>query len=225
MKKLYYIFIVAILISCSSNSEEKNKAILSVQYPEQNLNSQNELFFDGNKIILEEVQNENSNSESKNFVVQKIESTIEDITFRAKRIPTELYLKNQDVVGDELVLALSELKGEQLFYFEFEETRKQDLMKKYFESDMDSKVAYLAFDIFKDFHVINSKGDTLEANYTLYERNYHVAPFEKILVSFSNVSPDENLELIYNDELFGKGTSKFSFASETYLQNNIKQPS
>jgi len=222
MKNSISISVILFLTSCSSEKIADDRNSISMNFPEQNLNNPNEVLFDGNNIILEQISDENSLSE---FTVQKIESTIEDITFRAKRIPTELYLKNQDVFGQELEEALIQLKGEQLFYFEFEETQKQDLMKKYFEGDMDSKVSYLSFTIFKDFQLVNSKGDTLEANYTLYERNYHVAPFEKIIVSFSNVESDENLKLIYNDQLFGKGTSRFSFASETYLQNTIKQPS
>lgn len=224
MKNWKYIFIVSILFSCSE-SKNQNEEYFKVDYSETGLNSSNELFFQGNKIILEEIADENNQTSEKKYLVQKIENTIGDITFRAKRIPTELYLKNQGVNAGEIELALSDLKDEQLFYFEFEEIQKQDLIKKYFKENTDQKISYLAFDIFNDFKAINESGDTINAEYSLYERNFHVAPFERVLLSFKGVTQNENLKLIYSDKLFGKGTSQFSFASSTYLQNNTKQPS
>ncbi len=224
MVKLIYSIPIVILFSCSESEQVENDFMN--QIPKVSVvDSNDEMFFDGNYIILENVKSENSFGEQKEFNVMKIEKAVGDITLRAQRIPTELYLKNQGLSDSELTAALAELHEEQLFYFEFEEFENQDLMKKYFADNMDQKVSYMSFDIFQDFSLVNSKGDTITANYSLYERNFHVAPFERLIVSFSSVTEDENLKLIYNDELFGKGISEFSFPSTNYLQNNTKQPS
>ena len=200
-----------------------------VSYPSilSGQNHTNELFLDGNRITLEYVESEKKGSagEEEIFSVQQIEQHRQDLVFRAKRIPKQLYLLNQGLTGEELELAMADLKNEQLFYFEFEESQKQDLLKKYFEKDLDAAVSYLSFEIQHDFKLINSQGDTIPAAYTLYERNFHVAPFEKLIVGFSGDDETDRVKLIYTDHLFEKGTSEFSFASSSDIKNTTKQPS
>lgn len=159
------------------------------------------------------------------FTIQEITKQKQDIKYRAQKIPSELYLRNKGIEGEELAQALKEIDGEQLFYFEFEETEKQDLIKKYLEDDLDANISYLSFDISNDFKLIKANGDTINSTYSLHERNYHVAPFERLIVSFNGIDQNETVQLIYNDQLFGKGKFDFAFASTNYIENNIKNPS
>lgn len=230
IKITFHIIVFACLFSCGadveleSNSDGFNKIEYSVIDPVTS--EMNNFFYNGNRIEIEFVENQNLKNEDEHevFTIQKIEQKIDDLTFRAKRIPKKLYLLNKGIAENKLDEALSEIKDEQLFYFEFEDGQKLDLMKKYFEGDMDRSVAYLSFDIFQDFHIVDKTGATIHAEYVLYERTFHVSPFEKILVGFTNVNEEEELKLVYNDKLFGKGISEFSFAPTTTIKNTFKQP-
>lgn len=207
--------------ACDTSPEEEGGDTSENKINYENLAFEsNEIPFKGGLIYLGE---EGSSDEI--YTVPEITLQKNDIKFRAKRIPSELYLKNKGVSGEELAAALTEVEGEQLFYFEFEEELKQDLIKKHLEDDLDGNISYLSFGIFNDFLLVNSKGDTVISDYSLYERNFHVAPYERLLVSFSGVEQDEELQLIYNDKLFQKGKLNFHFASTQYLENNIKNPS
>lgn len=224
MKIWFSIVPIVFLFSCSTE-QDSDQNIFSREYSDSENNLPNELFFDGNTIVMEEVGGDFESTEGASYIVQKIEKTVEDIILRAKRIPTKLYLMNQGISGENMEEALFDLKDEQLFYFEFEETQKQDLIKKYFTDNLDRKISYLSFDIYNDFKAVTELGDTVTASYSMYERNFHVAPFERVILSFKGVSENEKLKLIYSDNLFGKGTSQFSFAPANKLQNNSKQPS
>lgn len=181
----------------------------------------NILNYKGSRIILEEQE-----VEQKKYTLQRIEYKKEDIFFSIQKIPSELYLSRKGLKGRELERALKEVENEQLFYVEFKEENKRDLMKKYFENkDMDRAVSYMSFDISKDFFLIKENGDTLKADYTTYERTYHVSPFERILLGFSPVQKEEAVKVVYTDQLFAKGAMTFSFAPNSYLENNIKNPS
>jgi hypothetical protein len=224
-KKIKFIFVLVILTStgCTNNKEpkvdaESNQPVQIMANDQFHLS--NEFHFKGGIILLEEKGVENEDNP-----IQEITIARNDIKYRAKKIPTALYLKNKGLEGKELEEAVKEVNGEQLFYFEFEEKLKQDLIKKYFEDNLDQQISYMSFEIYNDFKLINSKGDTINSDYSLYERNFHVAPYERILLSFSGVDPDEEVQLIYKDNLFGKGKFDFQFASASYIKNNIKNPS
>ncbi len=214
------------LIACGEKTQEHDTSELLTENDHKHQfhinynNDPNEVPFKGGLIHL---QHEHVLSNA--FTIQEITKFKEDIKYRAKRIPTELYLRNKGVSEEEITEALKEVESEQLFYFEFEEKQKQDLIKKYFSESLDQDIAYLSFDIFKDFKLVNSTGDTLLSNYSIYERNFHVAPYERILLSFSGISEEEELQLIYTDKLFGKGQFNFDFASTYYLENTTKNPS
>lgn len=183
----------------------------------------NEVFYKNNLITIEEI--ENKYFENQSFSIQCIEKDAGDLTFRMKKIPTELYLQNQGLSEDELHEALQEVQGEQLFYFEIEEKQKQDVVKKYLEKDFDKNISYLSFDIYRDFALVNGQGDTIQASYSLYERTYHVAPFERVILTFDGVDGTDEFQLIYHDHLFGKGESNFNFAPEKKISQNTIQPS
>jgi hypothetical protein len=66
----------------------------------------------------------------------------------------------------------------------------------------------------KDFYVVTSKKDTIKCSGVNYERNFKVAPFQKIMLFFSGIQPKDKIQLIYNDKLFGKGIVKFKFEEQ-----------
>mgnify|MGYP000040923929 CR=1 FL=1 len=172
---------------------------------------QNEFYFKGGVV---ELHDEGA------FTTQQIRTKRKDINYTVKRIPRAYYLKNKGLEGEELQLAIQETKGEQLFYIEFEQEQKLDLVKKYLAYNLDQNIAYLSFDIYKDFQLVTASGDTIAATYSLYERNFHVAPFERVMLSFNGVNEEEEFELLYNDRIFGNGALNFNFPSANYLENN-----
>ncbi len=229
MKRRYIIAIlVFISISFISCKDDQDDSSVDSSFNSWDINSnesnqfgnRSELHYKGGIIYLDE-----KGEESSGLIVQEITKQQKDIKYRAKRIPSSLYLQNKGLKGEELETALSEVSGEQLFYFEFEEVLKQDLVKKYFQENTDQTIAYLSFDIYNDFKLINAKGDTIDSDYSVYERNFHLAPCERILLSFSGIDPDEEVQLVYIDRLFGRGKFDFAFASTNYINNNIKNPS
>lgn len=210
-------------LSCSSNQQEdSNDNVFRVGNDNMDP-TQNEVFFGNNRIQIEEISDRFD--DTKKFKIQKIQQNFGDLNFTAKRIPTALYLQNQGLQKEELTEALTQVEDEQLFYFEIEESQKQDVIKKYFSENQDQNISYLSFDIHHDFKIVNGDGDTLKANYSFYERNFHIAPYERIVVSFSGINEGEELKLIYNDHLFGKGESTYSFAPSSVLTQNTNQPS
>ena len=222
-KYISFLVIGLSIISCAeSNSENRDIEVVGNEetvLPVSQIKFEDEFLYEGSLIQLKE---EGTTDEM--YTIPEITKQRGDIKFTAKRIPTELYLKNKGVLASNLEEALLETEGEQLFYFDFEQEQKQDLVKKYLEDDLDANVSYLSFNIFKDFKAVTSKGDTIACEYNLYERNFHVAPYERVIISFIGVDQNEELRLLYKDELFGRGELDFTFASTSFIENNIKNP-
>lgn len=173
------------------------------------------LIYAGEQVQLKKVENH------ENYLEQTIQKQMGDINLRAKKVDSKSYLINKGVKKGELEAAMKEIEGEQLFFIEFEELQKQDLMKKYFGFDMDKPISYLSFSIHEDFSLVTQIGDTVAASYSIYERNFHVAPYEKLLVAFKNVKQDEKITLIYNDRLFKKGKQIFNFPGQDYIASHF----
>lgn len=211
---IIYIALIVLVSACSG-----------VSAPER---TSNLMSLDENKIIVSTFENRILNykgsaiylgeqDQNKAFISQKITQQKKDILYSANKMSTRHYLMKKGLKEPELSIAMKELKGEQLFYIEFQEEQKRDLVKKYFTRDIDKSIAYISFDIQDDFILINGQNDTIKPDYSLYERNFHVAPFERILLSFSGVTPKDEIELIYQDQLFGRGKFHFHFPSTDYI--------
>ena len=69
----------------------------------------------------------------------------------------------------------------------------------------------MSFKIQDDFYVVTTKNDTIKCEGVLFERNFKVAPFTKVLLFFSGIAPEDKIQLVYQDKLFKKGTIKFNF--------------
>lgn len=214
MMKILNIFIVAgVLCGCSAPESYEN--LIRTDHS-------NEAYIVGKSNVIKfknsEVEVLTSPSGS---AIEQITEQRDNIVYKISKIDTKSHLIRQGVTDSvELEVATSDLQNEQLFYIEFRDNLKKDLLKQEFKDDYySSAIEYLTDRLKSDF-VMVFENDTIEPSFYSYERNFHVASFERILLGFSNVKTDGNMELIYQDRLFRKGTIKFKFPSNSYVNNN-----
>ncbi len=122
-------------------------------------------------------------------------------------------LKNQGTENLEHVDSLyEENKRERVIEFVFQQDEEKDLLGGDFTGmDYTQAVKYMSFGLDKDFYVVTSKKDTIACSGVNFERNYKISPFQKVLLFFSGIDPNDKIQLIYNDFLFRKGILKFKF--------------
>lgn len=139
---------------------------------------------------------------------------IDDINFTATEVPIQYYLL-KDKGNENLTLVDSlyeQNKTERIIEFSYHQDEEKDLLDKKFTGlSYEDGIKYLSFGLDKDFYVVTSKNDTIQCSGVNYERNYKIAPFQKVLLFFSGIDPNEKIQLVYKDYLFRKGTMKFKF--------------
>jgi len=139
---------------------------------------------------------------------------VEDIGFTAVEVPIQYYLL-KDLGNQNLKLVDSlyeENKRERVIEFTFQQDEEKDLLSKDFTGmEYTDAVKYMSFGLDKDFYVVTSKNDTISCSGVTYERNYKIAPYQKVMLFFSGIDPNDKIQLVYNDFLFRKGTLKFKF--------------
>ncbi|MFB9110347.1 hypothetical protein [Flavobacterium gyeonganense] len=139
---------------------------------------------------------------------------VDDIGFTATEVPIQYYLlKDQGVENLRQVDSLyEENKRERVIEFVFQQDEEKDLLGKDFTGmEYTDAVKYMSFGLTNDFYVVTSRKDTIPCSGVNFERNYKIAPFQKVLLFFSGIDPNDKIQLIYNDYLFRKGTLKFKF--------------
>lgn len=140
--------------------------------------------------------------------------TVEDIGFTATEVPIQYYLL-KDLGNQNLKIVDSlyeENKRERIIEFTFQQDEEKDLLAKDFTGmEYTDAVKYMSFGLDKDFYVVTSKNDTISCSGVTYERNYKIAPYQKVMLFFSGIDPNDKIQLVYNDFLFRKGTLKFKF--------------
>ncbi|EOG6896213.1 conserved hypothetical protein [Flavobacterium psychrophilum] len=139
---------------------------------------------------------------------------VDDINFTATEVPIQYYLLKDK--GNENLILVDSLyeknKTERVIEFTFHQDEEKDLLDKKFTGlSLDDTVKYMSFGLDKDFYVVTSKNDTIKCSGVNYERNYKIAPYQKVLLFFSGIDPNEKIQLVYKDYLFRKGTIKFKF--------------
>lgn len=145
---------------------------------------------------------------------------IEDISFTAIEVPIQYYiLKNE---GKQNLFNVDSIyqanKTERIYEFIVQQDEEKDLLdKKFTRLSFDESIKYLSFNMQNDFFVVTKKNDTIKCNGVNFERNFKIASFQKVLVYFSGINPEDKVQLIYNDKLFGKGLVKFRF-KDTYTK-------
>lgn len=139
---------------------------------------------------------------------------VDDIGFTATEVPIQYFLlKSQGLENLKRIDSLyEENKRERVIEFTFQQDEEKDLLAQDFTGlDYTSSVKYMSFGLDKDFYVVTSKKDTILCSGVNFERNYKIAPFQKVLLFFSGIDPNDKIQLIYNDVLFRRGTLKFKF--------------
>lgn len=139
---------------------------------------------------------------------------IDDIGFTAIEVPILYYLlKNEEQENLFKTDSLYEQnKKERVIEFVFEQEEEKDLLDETFTGiSYEDGLKYLSFSIDKDFYVVTSKKDTIHCSGVSYERNYKIAPYQKVMLFFSGIDPNDKIQLVYNDRLFKKGMVKFKF--------------
>lgn len=143
---------------------------------------------------------------------------VDDIGFIATEVPIQYYLlKDFGTANLKTVDSLYEVnKRERVIEFTFQQEEEKDLLSKGFTGmEYSDAVKYMSFGLNKDFYVVTSKNDTITCSGATYERSYKIAPYQKVLLLFSGIDPNEKIQLVYTDFLFRKGILKFKF-KDTY---------
>ncbi|MGH1387333.1 hypothetical protein [Kordia sp.] len=147
---------------------------------------------------------------------KRINQYINNINYTATEVPLHYYiLKDNQNFEPKKVDSIFKLhKNERIVEIEFSHDEEKELLLKNFTNmSYDKAVEYMAFKIQKDFKVITSSKDTIVCSGALFERNFKVAPFKRALLYFGNIPETDNIQLLYNDQLFGNGIIKFNFKS------------
>jgi len=136
------------------------------------------------------------------------------IEYKATLVPLQYYiLKNEGNTDLKKVDSIyNTVKNERVLEIEFQHEKEDDLLKsEYTRRNYEESVKYMSFHIEKDFKAVTQSGDTVNCSGVTFERNFKVAPFKRILLHFGNIPEEENIQLLYDDQLFGNGLMKFKF--------------
>jgi len=194
MKKsffLYFLFSISLFLGCNNSGEIKTSSSTKLySYKQEDWKS------------------------------KQITQFVNDINYSATEVPIKYYLlKNINEEDSAKIDSLYNVNSkERIIEVEFQHVDKKDLLEKgYTQKSYEDGVKYLSFQIENDFTVITSSNDTIKCSGAHFERNFKVAPFKRALLYFNNVPPNDNIKLIYQDQLFGNGIIKFNF-TETPLK-------
>ncbi len=188
MKELISLILVLIFF-CSCNENKKEEDLSSLEFRYFNL--------------------ENAGWKSR-VETQKIDN----MAFKATLVPIQYYILKGK--GREELQAVDSIyeknKRERVVEFIFEHDSEEDVLEsKFTNQDYKSAIEYMSFAIEKDFYLVTSANDTIKCSGVLHERNYKITPYTKIMLFFSDVNPNDKLQLVYKDVLYSKGSMKFSF--------------
>ncbi|MDR6763826.1 hypothetical protein J2Y38_004050 [Flavobacterium sp. 2755] len=189
LNKIIFVFLLFALFSCKKDPQTSN--------------------FDDS-----EIRDRYFNLEKIGWKSRMYTQKVEDIGFTATEVPVQYYLL-KDLGTEDLKMVDSlyeENKRERVMEFTFQQEEEKDLLSKDFTGmEYTDAVKYMSFGLQNDFYVVTSKNDTIQCSGVTYERSYKIAPYQRVLLFFSGIDPNDKIQLIYNDFLFRKGTLKFKF--------------
>lgn len=148
---------------------------------------------------------------------RKYSQNVDDIAFTATQVPLQYYILKE--IGAENLHAVDsvykENERERIIEFEFYQDDEQDLLKEKFTGlDYTESVKYMSFSLEKDFYAVTSKKDTIPCSGLTFERNFKIAPYHKVILFFTNIDPNDDIQLVYHDKLFKKGILKFNLSEK-----------
>jgi hypothetical protein len=79
---------------------------------------------------------------------------------------------------------------------------------------------YLSFDLVQDVY-LRVDGKDVAPLLHHYERNYKLKPSVDIAFTFPAVTPQENVQLVYRDNVFGTGLQELEFDKEVFTPYTI----
>ncbi|TGV01067.1 hypothetical protein [Flavivirga rizhaonensis] len=143
---------------------------------------------------------------------KRVTQFVNDINYTATEVPIQYYLLKNNQSNYAKVDSLYQKNiRERIIEIEFLHANQSDLLlKDYTKRSYENAVKYMAFTIEKDFTVVTSSNDTIPCSGVNFERNFKVAPFKRVLLYFNDINPNDNIKLIYQDQLFGNGIIKFN---------------
>lgn len=152
-------------------------------------------------------------SGNKGWKSKRITKYLNSINYTATEVPLKYYLLKSLDGNLEKVDSIYKIhQKERIIEVEFQHIDRTDLLEKeYTNRKYEDAVKYMSFFIENDFKIITSSNDTIKCAGVNFERNFKIAPFKRILLHFNNIKPTDNIELVYNDNLFGNGIVKFDF--------------
>ncbi len=153
------------------------------------------------------------NLQQEGWKSKRVNQFVGDINYTATEVPLQYYILKNNEDNPQIVDSLYNMNNrERIVEIEFQHSNEQDLLlEKYTKRSYEDAVKYMAFTIERDFTVITNSDDTIRCSGVNFERNFKVAPFKRVLLYFNGISPDDNIKLIYQDQLFGNGKIKFNF--------------
>lgn len=218
IKRYIFILMLILTISCDTEEEVLGNPNIKEGIPVVNGPGTEDFIYENNTVSI------NRSKDNENLIVdQTIINRRGSINYKSKKITTEFFFLNKGIEGDELIEAKSDLKNEQLFYFDFEESSGENILKKHFKDDLTEPISYMSFGIVEDFKIINNAGDTINAIYATYENSSHISPYERLVLSFPTTDLEGEFELLYSDKLFKQGEISFNFPSAEEIEKNINK--
>ncbi len=204
---LFYVIVLGLLFSCSSDKEVANKNVLldSVniasgmsirEAPELHPDSYIEWFEEGDHGLI-------------------VEKTINDFTYSVLYKPNEYeLLKEQNSSKAISQEQLSEDPELQYYTLRISKKDYNNELLKYGVSGLEEyseRVAYYSFNVQKDVTLFDG-ADTLDCVLSHYERTYGIAPYIDLLFSFPVKKSEKNVHASYtsktisfDDKVFGNG--------------------
>lgn len=187
LNKLTYFFLILLITSCNNKEDTTT---------------------------IEDINLRLDNLADNGWKSKKINQYIKNINYTATEVPVEYYIiKEEGLTNLKKIDSISIAhKNERVIEFQFSHDEEKDLfLNEFTNRNYEETVKYIAFSIQDDFSVVTSKGDTINCSGATLERNFKVAPYKKTLLFFGGIPENDNVQLIYNDQLFGSGLIKFSF--------------
>lgn len=163
---------------------------------------------------ISDIKQKYYNLEKIGWKSREYQQQIKDMKYTAIEVPIQYYLLKS--IGTDNIESVDtnyeQNKSERIIEFTFSSDKDDSvLLEKYTGLSKDNSLKYMAFGLDKDFYLVTSANDTIRCAGVNYERSYEIAPYERVLLFFTGVNPEEKIQLVYDDYLFKNGRLKFQF--------------
>lgn len=145
-----------------------------------------------------------------------------NVYYKAALVPTAYYVLKSEGVEDtkRVDSIMASVNDERIFELEISlNDRKEVFDASNIKMSTNEAIKHLAFGIQEDLSILLKNGKKIDCQGVTFERNYHLAPFKRILVHFSGVPENSELTLLYNDNLFEHGNMSFTFEETPIILN------